>query len=29
LDVSDTGDGIEPQHLHRLTERFYRAISFK
>ncbi|PQJ59624.1 two-component system sensor histidine kinase PhoR [Vibrio chagasii] len=25
LDVSDTGDGIEPQHLHRLTERFYRV----
>ncbi|MFA0569557.1 MAG: phosphate regulon sensor histidine kinase PhoR [Vibrio gallaecicus] len=25
LEVSDTGDGIEPQHLHRLTERFYRV----
>ena len=25
MDVSDTGDGIEPQHLHRLTERFYRV----
>ncbi|GAD90440.1 phosphate regulon two-component histidine kinase PhoR [Vibrio halioticoli NBRC 102217] len=25
LQVSDTGDGIEPQHLHRLTERFYRV----
>ncbi|MEZ9058237.1 phosphate regulon sensor histidine kinase PhoR [Vibrio pelagius] len=25
LDVSDTGEGIEPQHLHRLTERFYRV----
>ncbi|MDP2574721.1 phosphate regulon sensor histidine kinase PhoR [Vibrio penaeicida] len=24
LKVSDTGDGIEPQHIHRLTERFYR-----
>jgi len=23
--VSDTGEGIEPQHLHRLTERFYRV----
>lgn len=23
--VKDTGDGIEPQHLHRLTERFYRV----
>ena len=23
--MSDTGDGIEPQHLHRLTERFYRV----
>ncbi|USD65765.1 phosphate regulon sensor histidine kinase PhoR [Vibrio sp. SCSIO 43136] len=25
LAVSDTGDGIEPQHIHRLTERFYRV----
>ncbi len=25
LDVEDSGDGIEPQHLHRLTERFYRV----
>lgn len=25
LSVRDTGDGIEPQHLHRLTERFYRV----
>jgi len=25
LEVSDTGEGIEPQHLHRLTERFYRV----
>jgi len=25
LAVSDTGEGIEPQHLHRLTERFYRV----
>ncbi|CAM3009107.1 phosphate regulon sensor histidine kinase PhoR [Vibrio rarus] len=25
LQVADTGDGIEPQHLHRLTERFYRV----
>lgn len=25
LEVEDTGDGIEPQHLHRLTERFYRV----
>ncbi|PKF81045.1 two-component system sensor histidine kinase PhoR [Vibrio sp. vnigr-6D03] len=24
LKVSDTGEGIEPQHIHRLTERFYR-----
>ncbi|UAB70973.1 phosphate regulon sensor histidine kinase PhoR [Vibrio sp. SCSIO 43132] len=25
LKVADTGDGIEPQHIHRLTERFYRV----
>ncbi|CAH0524842.1 phosphate regulon sensor histidine kinase PhoR [Vibrio hippocampi] len=25
LEVVDTGDGIEAQHLHRLTERFYRV----
>ncbi|UYI47633.1 phosphate regulon sensor histidine kinase PhoR [Vibrio natriegens] len=25
LEVEDSGDGIEPQHLHRLTERFYRV----
>jgi two-component system phosphate regulon sensor histidine kinase PhoR len=25
LDVEDSGEGIEPQHLHRLTERFYRV----
>ncbi|MGF1844362.1 phosphate regulon sensor histidine kinase PhoR [Vibrio clamense] len=25
LEVSDSGEGIEPQHLHRLTERFYRV----
>jgi len=25
LDVEDSGDGIEGQHLHRLTERFYRV----
>ncbi|MHA2940057.1 phosphate regulon sensor histidine kinase PhoR [Vibrio sp. RC27] len=25
LEVEDMGDGIEPQHLHRLTERFYRV----
>lgn len=25
LEVKDTGLGIEPQHLHRLTERFYRV----
>ncbi len=25
LEVADSGDGIEPQHLHRLTERFYRV----
>lgn len=25
LEVEDTGDGIEPQHIHRLTERFYRV----
>lgn len=25
LEVQDHGEGIEPQHLHRLTERFYRV----
>ena len=25
FEVSDTGIGIEPQHINRLTERFYRA----
>ncbi len=25
LDVEDGGEGIEPQHIHRLTERFYRV----
>ncbi|MGR5246128.1 phosphate regulon sensor histidine kinase PhoR [Vibrio sp. PNB23_22_6] len=25
LEVVDSGDGIEPQHIHRLTERFYRV----
>ncbi|WP_194436352.1 phosphate regulon sensor histidine kinase PhoR [Vibrio fluminensis] len=25
LAVEDSGEGIEPQHLHRLTERFYRV----
>ncbi|HCH5256560.1 TPA: phosphate regulon sensor histidine kinase PhoR [Vibrio parahaemolyticus] len=25
LEVEDSGDGIESQHLHRLTERFYRV----
>ncbi|EPH6196398.1 phosphate regulon sensor histidine kinase PhoR [Vibrio parahaemolyticus] len=25
LEVEDSGDGIEPLHLHRLTERFYRV----
>ncbi|KDM91899.1 phosphate regulon sensor histidine kinase PhoR [Photobacterium galatheae] len=25
LEVTDTGSGIEPQHIHRLTERFYRV----
>uniref|UniRef100_UPI00301B923F ATP-binding protein n=1 Tax=Vibrio parahaemolyticus TaxID=670 RepID=UPI00301B923F len=25
LEVEDKGEGIVPQHLHRLTERFYRV----
>ena len=25
LEVTDSGDGIETQHIHRLTERFYRV----
>lgn len=25
IDVADQGEGIEPQHLPRLTERFYRV----
>ncbi|EGU49337.1 phosphate regulon sensor protein [Vibrio ichthyoenteri ATCC 700023] len=25
LEVSDSGEGIEAQHIHRLTERFYRV----
>ena len=25
LEVTDSGDGIELQHIHRLTERFYRV----
>ncbi|MGF1759917.1 phosphate regulon sensor histidine kinase PhoR [Photobacterium sagamiensis] len=25
LEVADSGDGIAPQHIHRLTERFYRV----
>lgn len=25
LEVTDSGEGIEPQHIHRLTERFYRV----
>lgn len=25
LEVSDTGEGIDAQHIHRLTERFYRV----
>ncbi|MDW6003171.1 phosphate regulon sensor histidine kinase PhoR [Vibrio mangrovi] len=25
LEVEDSGEGIAPQHLHRLTERFYRV----
>ena len=25
FDVVDNGDGIEPNHLNRLTERFYRV----
>jgi two-component system phosphate regulon sensor histidine kinase PhoR len=24
VDVTDRGDGIDPQHVPRLTERFYR-----
>jgi len=27
LSVADEGDGIDPKHLHRLTERFYRVDS--
>lgn len=25
LSVEDSGEGIEPQHINRLTERFYRV----
>jgi two-component system phosphate regulon sensor histidine kinase PhoR len=25
MTVADRGDGIAPEHLHRLTERFYRV----
>ncbi|CAH0532832.1 Phosphate regulon sensor protein PhoR [Vibrio stylophorae] len=25
LEVNDSGEGIAPQHIHRLTERFYRV----
>ncbi|TLS84568.1 phosphate regulon sensor histidine kinase PhoR [Photobacterium damselae subsp. damselae] len=25
LEVTDSGEGIAPQHIHRLTERFYRV----